>query len=113
MLVRDEAAIHLWGATDEEWRTRADLASRPISSGAESFLGGTASCRIEVADLDGLFAELRRADVLHAASHDGVTTTDFGSREFSTVDRDGNLLTFYRFDQDRAGRSEDVRRGRS
>src|SRR3954451_23458690 len=58
VLVRDEAAIHLWGATDEDWRSRSDLASQPICSGAESFLGGTASCRIEVADLDGLFVEL-------------------------------------------------------
>jgi hypothetical protein len=25
-----------------------------------------------------------------------VSTTDFGTREFPTVDQDGNLLTFFR-----------------
>jgi uncharacterized glyoxalase superfamily protein PhnB len=95
VLVRDEAAIHLWGATDEEWRSRDALRERPISSGAESFLAGTASCRIEVADVDALFEELSAAGVLHEVARDGVSTTDFGTREFATVDLDGNLLTFY------------------
>jgi hypothetical protein len=26
-------------------------------------------------------------------------TTDFGTREFATVDLDGNLLTFFRWEQ--------------
>src|SRR3954451_3233716 len=57
VLVRDDAVLHLWGATDDHWRTRDDLAERPICSGAESFLAGTASCRIEVFDIDALFDE--------------------------------------------------------
>lgn len=97
VLVRDDAVLHLWGASDEEWRTRADLAERPICSGAESFLAGTASCRIEVADVDVLFAELQAAEVLHPVSRDGVQATDFGTREFATLDTDGNLLTFFRW----------------
>ncbi len=28
----------------------------------------------------------------------GVTTTDFGTREFATLDLDGNLLSFFRFE---------------
>jgi uncharacterized glyoxalase superfamily protein PhnB len=100
VLVRDDVVIHLWGATDEEWRSRANLAEDPISSGAESFLAGTASCRVEVGDVDGLFEELREEGVLHDASVNGVGTTDFGTREFATVDRDGNLLTFYRWEAD-------------
>jgi uncharacterized glyoxalase superfamily protein PhnB len=99
VLVRDDAVIHLWGATDEEWRSREGLREQPICSGAESFLAGTASCRIEVADVDRLFEELRAADVLHDVSRNGVTTTDFGTREFATLDRDGNLLTFFRWEQ--------------
>ena len=67
----------------------------PICSGAESFLAGTASCRIEVADVDALFAELDRAGVLHPTVRDGVAATDFGTREFATLDLDGNLLTFF------------------
>jgi catechol 2,3-dioxygenase-like lactoylglutathione lyase family enzyme len=97
VLVRDDAVIHLSGASDEGWRSRADLTAEPIISGAESFLAGTASCRIEVDDVDGLFRELE--DVLHDVSQGGVTTTEFGTREFSTTDLDGNLVTFFKWDQ--------------
>jgi uncharacterized glyoxalase superfamily protein PhnB len=83
-------------AGDEEWRAREDLAARPVRSGAESFLAGTASCRIEVRDVDALYAELRAAGVLHPVSTAGVTATDFGTREFAALDRDGNLLSFFR-----------------
>ena len=38
VLQRDDAVLHLWGATDEGWRSRDDFAGRPIRSGAESFL---------------------------------------------------------------------------
>ena len=89
VLVRDEAVVNLWGAGDTSWADRADLAARPVVSGAESFLAGTASCRIEVADVDALYAELR----------DVVTTTEFGTREFATLDLDGNLLSFFRFER--------------
>jgi catechol 2,3-dioxygenase-like lactoylglutathione lyase family enzyme len=94
---RDDAQLHLWGATDEAWQTRADPGERPIRSGAESFLAGTASCRIEVEDVDVLYAELETAGVLHPTVTDGVITTDFGTREFATLDLDGNLVSFYRW----------------
>ena len=97
VLVRDDAVLHLWGATDDDWRSREDLDRRPIRSGAESFLAGTASCRIEVSDVDALFAELQYAGALHPVSSAGVTTTDFGTREFATLDSDGNLLAFFRW----------------
>ena len=99
VLERGGATLHLWGATDDSWRARADLAERPICSGAESFIAGTASCRIEVDDLDALFAELEPRGVLHPTVRDGVTATDFGTREFATLDLDGNLLTFLSWDQ--------------
>jgi catechol 2,3-dioxygenase-like lactoylglutathione lyase family enzyme len=98
VLTRDDAVIHLWAAQDDEWHVREDLADRPICSGAESFLAGTASCRIEVADVDALFGELQREGVLHGSAS-GVTATDFGSREFHTVDLDGNLITFFRWER--------------
>ena len=97
VLARDEAVLHLWGASDEGWRSRENLADLPVRSGAESFIAGTASCRIEVTDVDALYAELAAADVLHPVSRDGVTTTDFGTREFPTLDLDGNLLSFFRW----------------
>ena len=96
VLVRDDAVLHLWAASDESWRTRIDLGEQPIISGAESFLAGTASCRIEVKDVDGLFDELAAAGVLHQVSLGGVTETDFGTREFSSVDLDNNALAFFR-----------------
>jgi hypothetical protein len=71
LLRRDDAELHLWAASDEDWRTRADLARRPVCSGAESFIAGTASCRIEARDVDALYAELRDAQVIHGASKAG------------------------------------------
>jgi catechol 2,3-dioxygenase-like lactoylglutathione lyase family enzyme len=96
VLLRDEAVLHLWEAGDESWRAR-DASERPVRSGAESFLAGTASCRIEVEDVDALFAELSEVGVLHPVSKGGVDDTDFGSREFATLDLDGNLVTFFRW----------------
>jgi hypothetical protein len=94
---RDDARIHLWEAADPTWSRREDLRERPIESGAESSLAGTASCRIETEDVDALYAELAAADVLHAVSRDGVSETDFGTREFATLDADGNLIEFFRW----------------
>jgi catechol 2,3-dioxygenase-like lactoylglutathione lyase family enzyme len=94
VLRRDEAVVHLWEASDESWRERDSL-ERPVRSGAESFIAGTASCRIRVEGVDELYAELTRSDVLHPVSRDGLSSTDFGTREFATLDLDGNLLTFF------------------
>lgn len=95
VLVRDDAVLHLWEASDDSWEDRDDLTA-PIRSGAESFLAGTATCRVAVDDPEGLFAEFAaHPDVLHETSRDGVARTDFGSREFHVTDRDGNLLTFF------------------
>ena len=97
VLVRDDAVLHLWGASDEVWRSRESLTEQPISSGAASFLAGTASCRIEVEDVEGLFHELHAQGVLHEVSRHGVQETDFGTTEFAALDLDGNLLTFFRW----------------
>jgi catechol 2,3-dioxygenase-like lactoylglutathione lyase family enzyme len=94
---RGDAEIHLWQAGDESWRDRAALADRPVRSGAESFIAGTASCRIESDAVDDLYAELAAHGVLHPVSRDGVSSTDFGTREFATLDPDGNLVTFFQW----------------
>jgi catechol 2,3-dioxygenase-like lactoylglutathione lyase family enzyme len=94
VLRRDDAVLHLWEASDEGWRERDSL-DRPVQSGAESFIAGTASCRIAVDGVDDLFDELRAADVLHPVSKDGPDDTDWGTREFATLDGDGNLVTFF------------------
>ena len=48
---RDEAIVHLWEAGDESWRKRESM-EEPVRSGAESFIAGTASCRIMVTGVD-------------------------------------------------------------
>lgn len=99
LLRRDAAEIHLWGASDASWQGRADLAARPVVSGAETFLAGTASCRVRCDDVDGLYAEMAAAGVLHGVSGSGPQDTDHGTREFHVLDLDGNLLTFFRMTQ--------------
>jgi catechol 2,3-dioxygenase-like lactoylglutathione lyase family enzyme len=94
VLSRDAAVLHLWEAGDESWCKR-DSIERPVRSGAESFIAGTASCRIRVEGVDELCDELRPSDVFHPVSKDGVEDTDSGSREFATLDLDGNLVTFF------------------
>jgi len=108
VLLRDDARIHLWQSDDEGWRARPveDLQDSPVRTGAESFIAGTASCRIEVDSVDAvdeLYAELAAAGVLHPGNPcepteaTGPTDTDFGTREFATLDLDGNLIEFYRW----------------
>jgi catechol 2,3-dioxygenase-like lactoylglutathione lyase family enzyme len=98
VLARDEAVVHLWEAGDESWRER-DSIQKPVRSGAESFIAGTASCRIRVDGVDALYEELRAADVLHPVSRDGVSDEDYGAREFATLDADGHLVTFFEWVQ--------------
>src|SRR3954453_9359658 len=72
VLMRDDARLHLWQAGDDGWRVRSldDLRDSPVRSGAETFLAGTASCRIalnRVDAVDDLYVELATAGVLHPA----------------------------------------------
>jgi catechol 2,3-dioxygenase-like lactoylglutathione lyase family enzyme len=99
VLGRDEAVLHLWEAGDESWEARDSL-DRPVRSGAESFIAGTASCRIRVDGVDDLYEELSGRDVFHPLSREGVSDTDYGAREFATLDLDGNLVTFFQWDSD-------------
>ena len=98
VLRRDDVELHLWQAGDTGWQERPDLARRPVVSGAESFLAGTASCRLGVdteAGLETLFATFAAADALHPGSRGGLETTTFGVRQFHVLDVDGNLVTFF------------------
>jgi catechol 2,3-dioxygenase-like lactoylglutathione lyase family enzyme len=96
VLGRDDAVLHLWEAGDESWNER-DTFDRLVRSGAESFIAGTASCRIATEGVDELYEEMRASDVLHPVSKKSVDDTDFGTREFATVDLDGNLITYFRW----------------
>lgn len=94
ILTRDEIEVHLWAASDESWQSRSGAASRPVVSGAESFLAGTASCRIEVQGIDALYAEYRESGVLYGPET-AVEAQPWGTREFPALDHERNLLTFY------------------
>src|SRR5947208_198168 len=93
---RDGAEIHLWAAGDERWRRRLGAALdgslpvdpdtvRMVVSGAESFLAGTASCRIEVQGIDDLYAEYRASGVLYS-DETIVKAQPWGTREFPASD---------------------------
>lgn len=95
ILKREDVELHLWAANDDSWRTTlAARADRPVISGAESFLAGTASCRIEVKGIDELFTEYESSGVLYD-SNAFVQQMPWGTREFSALDLERNLLTFY------------------
>ena len=88
-------------------RRSAEPACRSVSTGrsrscpsGESFIAGTASCRVRVQGVDVLYAELAGSDVLHRVSENGVQTTDFGTREFAGVNLDGNLIAFFQWVSD-------------
>ena len=98
VLGRDEAVVHLWEAGDQSWQERDSL-ERPVRSGAESFIAGTASCRIRALGIDELYEELRVSGVLHAVAQGGVVDTDYGAREIATLDLDGNLVVFFEWEQ--------------
>jgi catechol 2,3-dioxygenase-like lactoylglutathione lyase family enzyme len=93
VLVRDGATLNVWGATDESWREKLDP-ERPVRSGAETFIAGTASCRIQVEDgVDELYATCKERDVVHPKAH--VEDMWWGTREFGVLDPDGNLVSVY------------------
>jgi catechol 2,3-dioxygenase-like lactoylglutathione lyase family enzyme len=91
ILVRDTVEIHLWLANDNSWRKRQG--NEPIVSGAESFIAGTASCRIKVDDIDSLYKVIQPLGVIHGNSP--ITTQPWGDRDFGVLDPDGNLITFF------------------
>jgi catechol 2,3-dioxygenase-like lactoylglutathione lyase family enzyme len=93
VLERDAARLNLWGATDESWRQRLDP-EKPVCSGAESFIAGTASFRVQVqGGVDELYESCREKGVVHPQAH--IEDTWWGTREFSVLDPDGNLVGVY------------------
>jgi hypothetical protein len=64
-----------------------------VVSGAESFLAGTASCRVAVEQVDELHRALEPLGILHRNAP--LRDQWWGSREFGVVDPDNNLITFF------------------
>ncbi|BCM93968.1 bleomycin resistance protein [Abditibacteriota bacterium] len=93
ILRRDAIEIHLWQAADQNWRTSVVANTSPVRSGAESFLAGTASCRIGVEGVDELCATIEPHGLMHPNAP--LKNTDYGTCEFAVLDGDGNLITFF------------------
>jgi catechol 2,3-dioxygenase-like lactoylglutathione lyase family enzyme len=92
VLRRDDAMINLWGATDDSWQTRSEWA-KPVCSGAETFIAGTASCRVEITGVDEFYAHCKERGVVHP--NGDIADQWWGTREFAILDPDGNLVSFY------------------
>lgn len=91
LLYRDSVSLHLWLSNDSSWQERT--VRDPIISGAESFLAGTASCRIEVTDIDTLFASCTSKGIVHPNAP--LKQMAYGAMEFAILDLEGNLITFF------------------
>lgn len=91
ILRRDAVEIHLWAANDERWKTRR--LESPVISGAESFIAGTASCRVGVEGVHELYEAARELGIVHPNGH--LEQMPWGTREFGAVDPDNNLITFF------------------
>ncbi|RZL16830.1 MAG: bleomycin resistance family protein [Pedobacter sp.] len=93
--VRDEIEIHLWQSCDKSWKWRSIfLFLKPIWTGAETFIAGTASCRIQVQGIEELYAEYKKQGVLHSPDTK-VEEQHWGHKDLAIVDLHRNLLTFY------------------
>lgn len=91
LLARDAITLLLWVAGDLSWQTREE--TKPIVSGAESFLAGTASCRISVTDIRAIHQTCDDAGIVHP--NGPLNKADYGAMEFAVLDRDGNQITFF------------------
>lgn len=61
--------------------------------GAETYLAGSASCRIEVTGVEELYEHCRELSVVHPNAP--LTEQPWGTTEFGVLDPDNNLVTLY------------------
>lgn len=96
LMERDKVELMLWLSGDDAWKERTvSTGDTPIMSGAESFLAGTASCRTAVFGIEALFEDCDKAGIVHP--NGALKRAPYGAQEFSILDPDGNLVTFYEF----------------
>ncbi len=88
---RDGVQIHLWEASDHDWPTRNSQI--PVVTGAESFIAGTASCRVAVEGVEEIHTEMNPLGIMHPNAP--LSDQEWGTREFAILDLDGNLITFF------------------
>jgi uncharacterized glyoxalase superfamily protein PhnB len=71
---RDAVQIHFWACS-------------------EKHIAENTGCRINVKEIDALYAELQPKRVVHPNAP--LQQKPWGTREFGVVDEDGNLITFF------------------
>ena len=86
-----QVELHLWLANDESWRNRE--IKKPVQSGAESFIAGTHSCRIEVNGVLHLWEQMKNCGHLHPKGQ--LEKKEWGATEFAVSDPYGNLIIFF------------------
>ncbi|MDQ1740824.1 MAG: hypothetical protein QOE53_2476 [Pseudonocardiales bacterium] len=79
-LRRDQVQIQLWVPDGS-------------ASGAERYLAGSASCRVEVTGIDELYRHCLAFGVIHPNAP--LQDQAWGTREFAILDPDHNLITLY------------------
>jgi uncharacterized glyoxalase superfamily protein PhnB len=80
ILRRDAVELHVWVADGS-------------APGAERHLAGSASCRIEVTGVDGLYQHCQQLGVVHPNAP--LQDQWWGTREFGVLDPDNNLISLY------------------
>ena len=83
ILQRGPVELHVW---------LADGSAR----GAEAYLPGSASCRIEVTGIDELYGHCEDLGVVHPNGQ--LRQQQWGVRDFAVLDPDGNLIGLYERD---------------
>jgi catechol 2,3-dioxygenase-like lactoylglutathione lyase family enzyme len=73
-VTRDEVHIEFWPCADVE-------------------IPKNTSCRVQVGGIEELYAEYTAAKVIHPRAP--LTERPWGIRDFSILDEDGNLITFF------------------
>ena len=58
----------------------------------DKYLAENTSCYVDVSGVDALYAEYKVAGVIHPAGE--IQNHDYGMRDFSILDGDGNLIKF-------------------
>jgi uncharacterized glyoxalase superfamily protein PhnB len=71
---RDAFELHLWECPD-------------------SYLAENSACRVNVTDIEALYAEYQAAGVIHP--HGALETKPWGLKEFVILDLDGNGIFFF------------------
>lgn len=80
ILRRDQVEVHVWVADGS-------------SPGAERYLAGSASCRIEVTGVETLHRHCEQLGIVHPNAP--LQERWWGTREFGVLDPDNNLISLF------------------